>query len=98
MKNITVTVDDEIYRRARIRAAEQGTSVSRVVKEELVRYSAEPTEHEAWVADLRKLFAETDAERKGSRPEPVEPDWRQNMYDERFDGTELGKSLKAKGL
>ena len=31
MKNITVSIPDEIYRRARIRAAEQGTSVSALV-------------------------------------------------------------------
>ncbi len=32
MKNITVTVDDETYRRARIKAAERDTSVSALVK------------------------------------------------------------------
>jgi plasmid stability protein len=32
MKNITVSVDDETYRRARIRAAEQDTSVSALVR------------------------------------------------------------------
>lgn len=31
MKNITVAVPDEIYRRARIRAAQAGTSVSKLV-------------------------------------------------------------------
>jgi hypothetical protein len=32
MKKITVTVDDETYRRARIKAAERDTSVSALVK------------------------------------------------------------------
>jgi len=32
MKNITVTVDDEVHRRARIRAAELDTSLSAVVR------------------------------------------------------------------
>jgi len=32
MKNITVTVDDETYRRARIQAAQRDTSVSALVK------------------------------------------------------------------
>ncbi len=32
MKNITVSLDDESYRRARIRAAELGVSVSALVK------------------------------------------------------------------
>ena len=32
MKNLTIALDDETYRNARIRAAEQGTSVSAMVK------------------------------------------------------------------
>lgn len=33
MKNITVTVDDALYQRARIKAAERGTTVSAMVRE-----------------------------------------------------------------
>jgi hypothetical protein len=36
MKNITVSVDDDVYRRARIKAAEQDTSISALVKNYLV--------------------------------------------------------------
>lgn len=32
MKNITVSIDEETYRRARIKAAEEGTSVSALVR------------------------------------------------------------------
>ena len=32
MKNITVAVDDETYRRARVKAAQAGTSVSALVR------------------------------------------------------------------
>ena len=35
MKNITVTVPDDVYRNARIRAAERGTSVRALVAEYL---------------------------------------------------------------
>lgn len=35
MRNITVSVDDETYRRARIRAAQMATSVSALVREYL---------------------------------------------------------------
>ena len=35
MKNLTVSVPDAVYREARIRAAEQGTSVSSLVAEYL---------------------------------------------------------------
>lgn len=40
MKNITVTVDDEIYRKARVKAAERDTSVSALVKRFLVELAA----------------------------------------------------------
>lgn len=44
MKNITVSIDDDVYRRARIMAAERGTSVSAAVRDFLVRWSGEETE------------------------------------------------------
>ena len=40
MKNITVSVDDETYRRARIKAAERDTSVSGLVKRFLTELAA----------------------------------------------------------
>jgi hypothetical protein len=98
MKNITVSVDDEVYRRARVRAAERGTSVSRVVKEELVRFSAEPLDLEDRSTRLRQLFYEVDLARKGIAAEPVDPDWRQKMYDERFDESILGRSLRGEDV
>ena len=55
MKNITVTVDDGIHRRARIKAAERDTSVSAVVREFLIRWSGEETEFER----LKRLQNET---------------------------------------
>ena len=36
MKNITVSVDEEIYRLARIKAAEEGTTVSALVRNYLM--------------------------------------------------------------
>lgn len=44
MKNITVAVDDSVYRSARIRAAERGCSVSAAVREFLIRWAGEETE------------------------------------------------------
>ena len=44
MKNITVTVDDETYRSARIRAAELDTSVSALVREYLRLLAVRQTE------------------------------------------------------
>lgn len=46
MKNITVSVDDEIYRRARMKAAERDTSVSALVKQFLIDLASGETETE----------------------------------------------------
>ena len=46
MKNITLSVDDEVHRRARIKAAERATSVSVVVREFLINWSGEETDVE----------------------------------------------------
>jgi plasmid stability protein len=40
MKNITISVDDETYRKARIRAAELDTSVSAIVRKYLTEFAA----------------------------------------------------------
>lgn len=44
VKNLTVTVPDDVYREARIRAAERGTSVSAMVAEFLRAMSGPSTE------------------------------------------------------
>ena len=47
MKNITLKVDDETYQRARIRAAQAGTSVSAMVREFLNQEEDEQIASEA---------------------------------------------------
>lgn len=46
MKNITVSLDDETYRRARMKAAERNSSVSALVKGFLLQLTAEESEFE----------------------------------------------------
>lgn len=46
MRNITVSVDDETYRRARVKAAELETSVSRLVRDYLQEVASEESEFE----------------------------------------------------
>ena len=46
MKNITVSLPDEVYRRARIKAAERDTSVSAIVREFLIRLAEDETDFE----------------------------------------------------
>lgn len=46
MKNITVSLPDDIYRRARVRAAEQDTSVSALVRQFLVQLGGAESDFE----------------------------------------------------
>jgi len=55
MKNITVSLDDETYRRARIAAAERDTSVSALVKRFLQDLAVGESEFER----LKRLEQET---------------------------------------
>ena len=55
MKNITVTVDEETYRKARIKAAEQDTSVSALVKRFLTELAAGESEAERLRREERAL-------------------------------------------
>ncbi|MDE2901735.1 MAG: hypothetical protein OXP73_01760 [Chloroflexota bacterium] len=77
MRNITVSVDDATYRRARIRAAELDTSVSALVREYLKGLSAgvlteraggnRRASHEDYLKRLDDLFADWDARGVGLR-------------------------------
>jgi plasmid stability protein len=57
MKNITVSVDDEVYRRARIKAAERDTSVSALVKGFLVRLADDEGDFERLAREEKELRA-----------------------------------------
>ena len=57
MKNITVTVDDEVYRRARVKAAEQDTSVSALVARFLAELAADESPVERLKREERALRA-----------------------------------------
>jgi len=46
MRNITVSVEENVYHRARVRAAEQKTSVSAIVRRLLKEVAQEKTEFE----------------------------------------------------
>ena len=46
MKNITVTLPDDVYRRARMKAAERDTSVSALVRDYLVSFAIEESDFE----------------------------------------------------
>ena len=55
MKNITVSVGEEIYRKARIKAAERDTSVSALVKRFLTELVADESDVERLKREEREL-------------------------------------------
>ena len=76
MKNITVSVDEEVHRLARIRAAERDTSVSALVRDFLRRLAAGGVDgttasesrmdaHELRRRRLREVLADIRAESAG---------------------------------
>jgi plasmid stability protein len=67
MKNITVTVPDDVYRNARIRAAERGTSVSALVAEYLRSLSQREAEFSRLEAQQRQIQREIERFRARDR-------------------------------
>lgn len=65
MANLTITVDEETLKRARIRALEQGTSVNAVLAEHLRHYASVDSAQESTVRALVSLAA--DNTRAGGR-------------------------------
>jgi len=61
MRNITVSVDDETYTRARVAAAHRDTSVSALVKGFLEEIAAQETETERLKRQERELRSKITA-------------------------------------
>ncbi|KAF2991655.1 hypothetical protein OGR47_08915 [Methylocystis sp. MJC1] len=67
MKNITVTVDDDTYRRARVKAAAEDTSISAVVRRFLIDFAASETEFERLKREEQELRAQISTFRAADR-------------------------------
>lgn len=67
MRNLTVSVPDDVYRRARIKAAEQGRSVSSLVAEFLSTLNEADEDFERRLALQAEVLAEVEAFRAGDR-------------------------------
>jgi plasmid stability protein len=82
-KNITLKIDEETYRKARIRAARKGTSVSGMVRDFLRSNEEEGSDPEARrIASLEELYRVADARAKSSRRR-LKPLTRDEIYAER---------------
>jgi len=67
MRNITVSVDDETYKRARIAAAERETSVSALVRAYLEQLASSETEIERLKRQEREIRSQIIAFNAGDR-------------------------------
>ncbi len=83
-KNITLKIDEETYRKARIRAAKRGTSVSAMVRDFLASEEAKESDPEAQrIASLEELYRIADSRAKSSK-KVVKPLTRDEIYAERL--------------
>lgn len=67
MRNITVSVPDDVYRQARVQAAKQGRSVSALVARYLTTLGDETAEFERLLARQEEVLAEIERFRAGDR-------------------------------
>lgn len=66
MANLTLKIDDEVLRKARIRALEDGTSVNEVVRRCLEGYAVTRSQR---MRAIRRVLALAAREKSGSGPE-----------------------------
>jgi Family of unknown function (DUF6364) len=82
VSNLTLTIDEQVLRRARIKALEQGTSVNALVREYLEQYTDGAGRQAAARARLLELSDQFDA---GSGPQGRA--WtREQIYDDALGG------------
>lgn len=72
VKNLTVAIEEEVYRKARVLAAESGTSVSALVRDHLREITGEKARLREDLAETNRLMEalpqQTAGFRIGSRP------------------------------
>ncbi len=84
MKNITLKIDDETYRKARMRAASEGTSISAMVRDFLNQQTDAELEREnRRITALDELYRIAEA-RGETRTTPLKALTREEIYAERL--------------
>jgi hypothetical protein len=80
MANLTITVDDDTLKRARMRALEEDTSVNAVLREYLEEYAGRRREQ---IEAARRIIEASRASKSGSGPGGRK--WkREDAYEERL--------------
>lgn len=81
MTNLTITVDEEVLRRARMRALEEGSSVNAVLRDYLTRYVEDRDRAERDRAVLRGVVSHARAHAGGSGGRGLR---REDLYEDRI--------------
>ena len=76
MANLTITVDEELLKQARLRALREGTSVNRLLRERLESYVEDDRRRRKAIRDLLRL---SRSARSGSAGRSVR---REDVYGE----------------
>lgn len=84
MKNLTISILDDLYRRARSKAAATETSLSRVVQDFLARWASAEQSRAKLVARLDALFAGSDVRDRTKRGS-AGPFSREKIYAARLE-------------
>ena len=87
MKNITLKIDDEVHSKARVLAAQRGTSISAMVRNLLLKETSNMESEAERIAALEALYHRADERAKASgktRAEPLVPLTREEIYHERL--------------
>lgn len=67
MSNLTITVDEEVLKRARVRALEQGTSVNALLRVYLETFAGASSERRQATRDLLERSERAQSARGGRR-------------------------------
>ena len=89
MSNLTLAIDDELLREARIKALRDGTSVNEICRRAIEQYVGQASKGEQLAARLRASFALAKRAPAGSGPA-----WpgREAIYAERMDELDRRRS------
>ena len=82
MSNLTLALDDDLLRAARIKAVQQGTSVNEICRQAIARFAAPANAPDDFLAELQAVAARV--RKSAASRAPAEPMWtsREAMYEE----------------
>ena len=81
MANLTLAIDEDVLRAARIKAVQEGTSVNEICREAITRYASPAYDHDDFMAQLQMLAARNRVARDPNAPAEPLPSRNEMMED-----------------